>query len=97
MKLLLDQNVSFRVLKRLPIGFSGSTSLRTIGLHGAKDVQIWEYAKRNEFVILTHDSDFNDFSLQFGFPLKVIWLRTGNRSSGAIVDLLTEKEEIVAP
>jgi len=39
---------------------------------------VWQYAKDNNFIIVTKDSDFYDLSLVQGSPPKVIWLQSGN-------------------
>ena len=54
----------------------------------AKDVKIWQYAKDNEYVIITHDNDLNDLLSIQGFPPKIIQLKTGNCSRKFTVDLL---------
>jgi predicted nuclease of predicted toxin-antitoxin system len=43
----------------------------------AKDAKIWQYAKDNEYTIITRDNDFNDLIAIRDFPPKIIWLRTG--------------------
>jgi predicted nuclease of predicted toxin-antitoxin system len=63
-------------------------SLQELGLLHAKDLEIWRYAKENDYTILTQDSDFNDLMISLGFPPKIIWLRTGNRNSESIFQLL---------
>ena len=35
-----------------------SRHVRDIGLRASPDIDVWEYAARNEFVIVTKDSDF---------------------------------------
>ena len=90
MKFLFDQNISHRILALLPNQFAGSTSVKKEGLINAHDMQIWEYAKNHNYIIVTQDSDFNDFSTLFGFPPKIIWIRTGNLRTKAIVDILIE-------
>jgi predicted nuclease of predicted toxin-antitoxin system len=57
-------------------------------LHKASDEKIWNYARDNGFTIVTQDSDFNERSLVYGYPPKVIWLRTGNTSTQNIGRLL---------
>ena len=42
------------------------------------DAAIWEHAKKNGFVIVSKDSDFQQRSLLFGHPPKFVWLRVGN-------------------
>ncbi len=44
----------------------------------ASDIEIWEFAKMNHFIIVTQDSDFNDLYLLKGFPPKILWFQTSN-------------------
>ena len=95
MKLLFDQNISFRVLKKLDKIFSGSEQVKDLGLQDFSDKQIWNYAKENNFSIVTFDSDFFDLANLYGHPPKIIWLRTGNRKTNEIAELLVSKSEII--
>jgi predicted nuclease of predicted toxin-antitoxin system len=87
-KLLLDENLSRRLVTRLAESFPGSTHVTAAGLHQATDRAIWEYARGNDFVIVSKDSDFNDLAFTYGPPPKVIWTRVGNASTSAIEALL---------
>ena len=40
--------------------------------------------------IVTQDSDFNDLNTLYGFPPKIIWIRTGNLKTKAILDILID-------
>jgi len=93
MRLLLDQNISHKVLHYLPDQFIGSTSVKKEGLINSPDKEIWEFAKEKDFVIVTQDSDFNDLNSLYGFPPKVIWIRTGNLKTMEIVDVLIDYAE----
>ncbi|WOK07313.1 DUF5615 family PIN-like protein [Imperialibacter roseus] len=90
MKFLFDQNISHRILKYLPIEFSNATHVKKEGLINVRDNAIWEFAKVNGYTIVTQDSDFNDLNLLYGFPPKIIWIRTGNLKTQMIVEILTE-------
>lgn len=90
MKFLFDQNISHRILRQLPEKFIGSTSVKQEGLINASDRQIFEYAKSNEFIIVTQDADFNELNAFFGFPPKVVWFRMGNLATSEIVEILNE-------
>jgi predicted nuclease of predicted toxin-antitoxin system len=59
-----------------------------ISLDTTPDSIIWEYARDNEFVIVTRDADFSDLNVMLGFPPKVIWIRLGNCTTGEIESLL---------
>jgi len=88
MKLLLDQNLSFRLCRSLADFFPGSVQVRQLGLDRGDDRTIWEYAKANGFMIISQDSDFADLAALLGPPPKVIWLRCGNQPTKTIEQLL---------
>jgi predicted nuclease of predicted toxin-antitoxin system len=44
-KLLFDENVSYRLAQSLSNDFPGRTHVTTVGLRGADDSQIWDYAR----------------------------------------------------
>lgn len=81
MRLLFDQNISFRVVKRLKATFPNVMSVRECGLLKADDYQIWEYARQNDYTVVSFDKDIPDIGSVKGFPPKIIWLRTGNLSN----------------
>lgn len=93
MKLLFDQNISFRILNFLPEKYEGSTTVKHEDLINALDVDIWKFAKENGFTIVTQDSDFNDLNFLYGFPPKIIWIRTGNLKTQTIADILIDYSE----
>ena len=61
----------------------------------ADDRQIWDYAQKYSYVIVSRDSDYNDLSLVRGFPPKVIWTRRGNCSTKEIETLLRTAERSI--
>lgn len=88
MKLLFDQNISYRILQLLPDSFSDCRQVSSVGLLNCTDSGIWEFAKQNDFTIVTFDSDFFDMSVLRGCPPKVIWLRCGNTSTSELAERL---------
>ncbi|MDR9363952.1 MAG: DUF5615 family PIN-like protein [Balneolaceae bacterium] len=96
MKLLFDQNLSYRLVQLLEDYFPNSEHVKLLGMEEATDSSIWEYAKENNFVIISKDSDFHQRSFLFGHPPKVIWIHKGNCSTNEIYDtILTYLEDIV--
>ena len=75
MKLLLDQNLSRRLVALLESHYPGSTQVALVGLESATDLEIWQFAKTNDFVIVTKDSDFEELGVIEGTPPKVIWIK----------------------
>lgn len=95
MKLLLDQNISFRLVNRINNYYPDSAQVKHLNLENSSDLEIWNFAKENKFSILTFDSDFFDFANIFGHPPKIIWIRGGNASTHTIEKILKERFEII--
>lgn len=90
MKILFDQNISFRIIKIISEYFPEAAQIRFVGHENSSDIEIWEYAKNNGYSIVTFDSDFIDITNLKGFPPKIIWLRIGNTSTEEIATILIE-------
>ena len=60
MKLLFDQNLSFRLCKALAELFPGSSQVRLLGLERVTDRVIWDRAKSDGFILVSQDSDFSE-------------------------------------
>ena len=95
MKLLLDENLPRRIVSLLQSDYPGSSQIALLRLETATDREIWDYAKANDFVIVTRDSDFHELGTLYGAPPKLIWLKTGNQSRASTLRTLLEyKTEI---
>lgn len=92
-KLLLDQNISFRVVRKISFVFPEAKQVRELGLENFTDQDIWEFARTHGFSIITFDADFYDLAALMGHPPKIIWLRTGNTRTDDIARLLLDKAE----
>ncbi len=92
MKLLLDENLSRRLVPFLQTVYPGSTQVALEGLERANDRDIWRYAKDRDFVIVTKDADYYDLSLLLGAPPFVIWLQTGNTDKASVLACLIESQ-----
>ncbi len=95
MKLLFDQIISPKIVKQLEDIFPDAKQVRHLGLENASDIQIFEYAKKNGFAIVTFDSDFVDLNIVKGFPPKIIWLKTGNLTTKSISELIIKNTQIL--
>jgi len=60
MKLLFDQNISFRLIERIIDLFPDSKQVQELGLKNSSDTEIFDFAKKHDFAIETFDSDFCD-------------------------------------
>jgi predicted nuclease of predicted toxin-antitoxin system len=95
MKLLLDQNISFRITGKIQDLFPGSKQVRDLGLENSKDSFLWNYAKENNYCIVTFDGDFYDLGLIKGSSPKVIWLRLGSTSTQNIETVLRKNYDLI--
>ena len=91
-QLLFDENLSPRLPALLSDQFPGSRHVRDVGLRGATDQDIWNFAAAADFTIVTKDDDFRGLSLLRGAPPKVIWPVIGNCTTHEILQILTEND-----
>lgn len=88
MKLLLDENISARLVKYVLEEFPDSSHIDYLDMQGTTDTNIWDYAATEGYIIVSKDNDFRQKSFLFGFPPKVIWLSVGNGGTKVIRKLL---------
>lgn len=93
MKVLLDQNISFRLVKLIAEDFPDAVHIKQAGLTDATDLQIREFATKHGFTIVTYDDDFIKYNLLYGPPPKIIWIRKGNLSNAELAQLLSRNKE----
>lgn len=95
MKLLFDQNISFRIISKIENYFPEAKQVRALGIENYSDLEIWKFAKENDYTIVTFDGDFYDISNFKGFPPKIIWLRFGNTKTEFIADIINSRNLII--
>jgi len=88
MKLLLDENISRRIIPIILQEYPGSTQISLLNKEQSSDAEIWDFAKLNGYIIVTKDADFYDMSVLYGQPPKVIWLKIGNQNKAAVINAL---------
>jgi predicted nuclease of predicted toxin-antitoxin system len=95
MKLLLDENLSRRLVPFLLHEFPGSSHVVLMGLESASDKEVWQRARDDGFVVVTRDADFQELSLVWGAPPQVIRLRTPNQTRAAVLKLLLDNKDAI--
>ena len=95
MKLLLDENLSRRIVSLIASHYPGSSQVALLGLERASDTAIWAYARQHDFIIVTKDSDFVDLSTLYGQPPKVILLKAGNETWQVTAQNLINRRELL--
>jgi len=92
MKLLFDENISYRIVKKLKLTNSECIhNSRTPLNHACSDHKIWDYAKSHDYIIVTFDEDFKDLINLYSFPPKVILLRMGNSGTTFLTSTIQNK------
>jgi len=89
-KLLFDQNLSFRLCAALADLYPGSTQVRLAGLDTADDLTVWRHAAAEGYTLVTQDTDFRDLAALLGGPPKIVLLRCGNKPTAFIERLLRD-------
>ena len=96
MKILLDANISWKLIKNLNPVFGICDHVDLIGINvPANDLEIWNYARENGYIIITKDNDFLDILDKNGYPPKVVLLKTGNNRSSALETLLIKAKDMI--
>jgi predicted nuclease of predicted toxin-antitoxin system len=76
--------------------YPDSVHVTAVGLAGASDDAVWQYAARHGHLLVTKDEDFLRRSVLEGPPPKVVWIRLGNCPTAAIAALLRERRADIA-
>ncbi len=94
-RLLLDANLSWRLVKKIADVFPDCIHVNRTELPTpASDEAIWEWAKNHDHIlILTNDEDFERLSRLHGFPPKVVLFRTGNQSTDFMASLIHKHQQ----
>lgn len=77
------------------MNFAEAKQVRELGIENYSDIEIWKFAKENNYTIVTFDADFYDLSNLKGFPPKIIWLRFGNTKTDYIAEIINSRSTII--
>ena len=92
MRLLFYENLSPKLVEEVGAEYPGSVHVRSVGLRGAADGRIWEYARSQNLTIISTDNDIRQRSFLEGAPPKVVWLEGGNAGTVALAELLRREQ-----
>lgn len=93
MRLLLDQNLSPRLVTALADIYPESAHVRDFGMAMSPDHEVLQFARENGFILVSKDSDFLDPQIVRGSPTKTVWIRRGNCSTREIENILRRHTE----
>lgn len=92
MKLLLDENLSRRLLPSLLAAYPDSTHVALVGLERASDLEVWAFAGDKGHTIVTKDDDFSALSALRGHTPRVIKLTLGNSGNATMLATLLQNQ-----
>jgi predicted nuclease of predicted toxin-antitoxin system len=92
-KLLLDQNLSRKLVPHLEPLFPETTHVIFARLDRSTDSEIWYWARLHGFTIATKNTDMVDLCVLRGAPPKVLWLRVGNCTTDLITDVIRRNRD----
>lgn len=91
MKFLCDVHISYKVTNHLQsLGFESVHVNKILDKWLTTDEMICNYADKNDFIVITKDSDFrNSFYIKRS-PKKLFKINLGNISNSQLIKLITE-------
>ena len=95
MKLLFDQNLSFKLIDITANAFPDSRHVKDFDMIRASDAAVWSFAKENDFAIVSKDADFANLAFLHGQPPKLIYVRVGNCPTEEIRQLLLDAQSAI--
>ena len=95
MKLLFDQNLSRKLPRLLEDRYPDSTHVLPVWGGPRPDPVIWNYARDNDYVIVTKDTDYRGLSDRLGAPPKTILITSGNGPVEEVAALLRDNALLI--
>lgn len=94
--ILVDNNISYRVVVYLEKAFPGSAHVAKYNMdENTDDLVVWNFAKEKGFTVLTKDNDFESLSRLYGCPPKVVQLTCGNKTTAQIISVLEKGSGVI--
>ena len=89
MMIILDAHISPSLANWISEIYNIETySASFLKLQNANDLEIFEFAKQKNAIIITKDDNFLKLIEKFGSPPKIIWLTCGNTSKEKLKNIL---------
>lgn len=88
MRLLLDENVSWRLAAYLRPHCAAVLHVREVNLDNSPDTSIWHYARQHGYDVVTKDADFVRLVVANGFPPRVVAIQNAQVPVGDLAGFL---------
>ena len=95
MKLLLDENLSRRMIPALQLRFPGSSQAGMLGLERSTDAELCTFAADGGFVTCSKDDDFQRLVAARAYRPKLIHVAMGNVGNERILAALLSGADAV--
>lgn len=96
MKLLFDNNLSINLPRTVVSNFPDSKHISELAIERSTDRQLFDFAGKNNFTIVTKDKDFYHLLNTLGPPPKIVWLSIGNCSNKKVIELFAKHQKQIA-
>lgn len=93
MRLLLDENLSYRLVRQLQAAGIEAHHVSSLGLKGQADELLWRAAREQNWMLVSKDNDFRQLAFLRGAPPKVVWLNCHNAPTEVICSVLIDARE----
>jgi predicted nuclease of predicted toxin-antitoxin system len=95
MKLLIDQNISNRMVNSISDIFPGSKHVLGLSLNDASDTELWEYALENDFALISTEEQMFDRNIVSEKCPKIIYVKGELMNTTKLEWALRVNEEII--
>ena len=97
MKILVDQNLPPRLVGSLDALFPGSVHVNSVGLGGARDITLWNFAVLHQFDIMSRDVDLPMLAIRRIDDVCVVWVRLGNLALRQLLSAIEASLPLICP
>ena len=95
MKLLLDENLSRRMVPALQSRFPKTSQVALLGLEGSTDAELCAFAAAEDFVICSKDDDFQRLVAARGYRPRLVRVAMGNVGNERILQALLSSADAI--
>lgn len=93
MKLLIDQNISKRIIASITDIFPDSVHVVDVSLSDASDLEVRNYAYLNQYILVTTNNEFFDLNMLLENPPKIIHIKGNHVTSNKLEWALRVNQE----
>ena len=86
MKLLVDNQLPVTLVRYFASAGHECQHVGDLHLDTASDAEIWQYACRQGFVVVSKDEDFLYLAGRAEGAARLLWVRLGNCRTGALIE-----------